>query len=88
MNYFDYLTRLCTAPGPSGFEGPAVSAARELRCPQRTIASQFSADNSVAIRGHFIAWCPLRAAYLPGWTSRGKTLKTGWRSPLHGVDGL
>ena len=33
MNYFDYLTRLCTAPGPSGFEGPAVSAARELLSP-------------------------------------------------------
>lgn len=33
MSYFDHLARLCTTPGPSGFERSVVEAARQLLEP-------------------------------------------------------
>ena len=33
MDYQQTLTRLCTLPGPSGFEGPVAQAAAELLRP-------------------------------------------------------
>lgn len=48
MNYFDCLSRLCTAPGPSGFEGPAVAAARELLSP---LADEVSVDRLGSLIG-------------------------------------
>lgn len=48
MNYYEMLTRLCSAPGPSGFEGPAVSAARELLSP---LVDEISVDRLGSVIG-------------------------------------
>lgn len=48
MNYFDCLSRLCTAPGPSGFEGPVVEVARELLAP---LVDEVSVDRLGSVIG-------------------------------------
>lgn len=48
MNYFDCLSRLCTTPGPSGFEGPVVEVARELLAP---LVDEVSVDRLGSVIG-------------------------------------
>lgn len=48
MNDFACLSRLCNAPGPSGFEGPVAAVARELLAP---LVDEISVDRLGSVIG-------------------------------------